>query len=77
MFASLVATVLSMASTMTLIVGMNSNYKHRLKLNTAFLCFGNILDKILLEICSPFQKLELKSTNEGRSGFSFSSYELQ
>ncbi|KAK7859791.1 glucose-induced degradation protein 4 like protein [Quercus suber] len=26
---------------------------------------------------SPFQKLELKSTNEGRSGFSFSSYELQ
>ncbi|KAL9256346.1 Glucose-induced degradation protein 4-like protein, partial [Drosera capensis] len=24
----------------------------------------------------PFQKLELKSTNEGRSGFSFSSYEL-
>ncbi|KAF3643161.1 putative delta-1-pyrroline-5-carboxylate synthase-like isoform X1 [Capsicum annuum] len=26
---------------------------------------------------SPFQKLELKSTNEGRLGFSFSSYELQ
>ncbi|XP_010256845.1 PREDICTED: glucose-induced degradation protein 4 homolog isoform X1 [Nelumbo nucifera] len=26
---------------------------------------------------SPFQKLELKSTNEGRSGFSFSSYQLQ
>ncbi|XP_076925170.1 uncharacterized protein LOC143587894 [Bidens hawaiensis] len=26
---------------------------------------------------SPFQKLELKTTNEGRSGFSFSSYELQ
>lgn len=26
---------------------------------------------------SPFQKLELKSTNEGLSGFSFSSYELQ
>ncbi|KAB5519911.1 hypothetical protein DKX38_024230 [Salix brachista] len=26
---------------------------------------------------SPFQKLELKSTNEGRSGFSFSFYELQ
>ncbi|KMT11062.1 hypothetical protein BVRB_5g111500 isoform B [Beta vulgaris subsp. vulgaris] len=26
---------------------------------------------------SPFQKLELKSSNEGRSGFSFSSYELQ
>ncbi|XP_057512551.1 uncharacterized protein LOC130794621 isoform X2 [Actinidia eriantha] len=26
---------------------------------------------------SPFQKLELKSTNEGRSGFCFSSYELQ
>ncbi|CAL5422604.1 unnamed protein product [Camellia sinensis] len=26
---------------------------------------------------SPFQKLELKITNEGRSGFSFSSYELQ
>ncbi|KAL2533774.1 Vacuolar import/degradation protein Vid24 [Abeliophyllum distichum] len=26
---------------------------------------------------SPFQKLELKSTNDGRSGFSFSSYELQ
>lgn len=26
---------------------------------------------------SPFQKLELKATNEGRSGFSFSSYELQ
>nr|XP_043610563.1 glucose-induced degradation protein 4 homolog [Erigeron canadensis] len=26
---------------------------------------------------SPFQKLELKPTNEGRSGFSFSSYELQ
>ncbi|KAL9264867.1 Glucose-induced degradation protein 4-like protein [Drosera capensis] len=25
---------------------------------------------------SPFQKLELKSTNEGRSGFSFLSYEL-
>lgn len=75
MFASLVVTVLSMASTMTLIVGMNSNYKDRL--NTVFLCFGNILNKMLLEICSPFQKLELKSTNEGRSGFSFSSYELQ
>lgn len=27
--------------------------------------------------CSPFQKLELKCANEGRSGFSFSSYELQ
>ncbi|KAH1265666.1 Glucose-induced degradation protein 4 [Glycine max] len=26
---------------------------------------------------SPYQKLELKSTNDGRSGFSFSSYELQ
>lgn len=26
---------------------------------------------------SPFQKLELKSNHEGRSGFSFSSYELQ
>lgn len=26
---------------------------------------------------SPFQKLELKSTNEGRTGFSFSSYELR
>ncbi|RYR62159.1 hypothetical protein Ahy_A04g019538 isoform A [Arachis hypogaea] len=26
---------------------------------------------------SPFQKLELKSTNDGRSGFSFPSYELQ
>ncbi|KAK9168372.1 hypothetical protein Syun_000512 [Stephania yunnanensis] len=26
---------------------------------------------------SPFQKLELKSTNEGKSGFSFSSYQLQ
>ncbi|CAH2058888.1 unnamed protein product [Thlaspi arvense] len=26
---------------------------------------------------SPFQKLELKTVNEGRSGFSFSSYELQ
>ncbi|KAI5391829.1 hypothetical protein KIW84_076576 [Lathyrus oleraceus] len=26
---------------------------------------------------SPFQKLELKATNDGRSGFSFSSYELQ
>ncbi|KAM5560185.1 hypothetical protein ABKV19_021379 [Rosa sericea] len=26
---------------------------------------------------SPFQKLELKSTNEGRLGFSFSSYELR
>ncbi|KAL0451125.1 UNVERIFIED_CONTAM: hypothetical protein Slati_1668900 [Sesamum latifolium] len=26
---------------------------------------------------SPFQKLELKSTNDGKSGFSFSSYELQ
>ncbi|XP_021825487.1 glucose-induced degradation protein 4 homolog isoform X2 [Prunus avium] len=26
---------------------------------------------------SPFQKLELKSTNEGRQGFSFSSYELR
>ncbi|KAL7203851.1 hypothetical protein ACSBR2_016996 [Camellia fascicularis] len=25
----------------------------------------------------PFQKLELKSTHEGRSGFNFSSYELQ
>lgn len=75
MFASLVVTVLSMASTMTLIVGMNPDYKHRS--NTAFLCFGNVVHKLLLEICSPFQKLELKSTNEGRSGFSFSSYELQ
>lgn len=28
-------------------------------------------------LCSPYQKLELKSTNDGRSGFSFSSYELQ
>ncbi|KAH7678136.1 Vacuolar import/degradation protein Vid24 protein [Dioscorea alata] len=26
---------------------------------------------------SPFQKLELKSTNEGRLGFTFSSYQLQ
>ncbi|CAI0471866.1 unnamed protein product [Linum tenue] len=26
---------------------------------------------------SPFQKLELKSANEGKTGFSFSSYELQ
>ncbi|KAG5054246.1 hypothetical protein JHK85_006756 [Glycine max] len=26
---------------------------------------------------SPYQKLELKSTNDGRSGFSFSSYQLQ
>lgn len=27
--------------------------------------------------CSPFQKLELKSKNEGGSGFRFSSYQLQ
>lgn len=28
-------------------------------------------------LASPFQKLELKTVNEGRTGFSFSSYELQ
>lgn len=56
----------------------NSRYESWLyRSNTAFLCFGNVVHKLLLEICSPFQKLELKSTNEGRSGFSFSSYELQ
>ena len=29
-----------------------------------------------LVMCSPFQKLELKCTNEKNSGFTFSSYEL-
>jgi hypothetical protein len=31
----------------------------------------------VLFMCSPFQKLELKCTNEKQSGFTFSSYELQ
>lgn len=36
-----------------------------------------VFDMKLWTLCSPYQKLELKSTNDGRSGFSFSSYELQ
>lgn len=43
-----------------------------------FVSLEIVFDELIFEwSCSPFQKLELKSVNEGRFGFSFSSYELQ
>ena len=56
MFASLVAMVPSVASTMTLIVGMNPFYMHML--NTTR-CFGRVIDNYCLKSAAHFRSLNL------------------